>query len=160
MNVASRLCFLSLLATGCATPYAYTFHLSNPGVHLSSDPGARDFLEDADLKSEVAVDSSGLQAILLVLTNKTDQVLQVRWNDVRLVQPSGKKSVLLPDVDLGWIPAGATQTARLVPFVLPDRGDAAAAYEGRVFELLVPMVVRREEKQYRFSLTAHVRKLK
>jgi hypothetical protein len=145
---------------GCATPYAYTFHVVEPGVRLAAAPGAGDLLEDADLRTELKVDPAGPQAIVVTLTNKTEQVLQVRWAEVTLLDGKGGSSAPRPDQDLGWIPAGATQTARLVPFALPDKGSAAAAHEGRVFELVLPLIVRRESRSLHVHLAAHVQERK
>jgi hypothetical protein len=49
--------------------------------------------------------------------------------------------------------------ARLVPFALPPAGDRAASYQGSHYELLVPMIVRREPKLYRFSFAVNVRRI-
>jgi len=143
------------LASGCATPYAYTFHLTDPGVQSAS---GGDRLENDDVDAQLWVDARGAQAVVLSLRNKTGQPLQVRWSDVVLIAPGGASSAPRPDADLGWIEPDGTQTARLIPFVLPDRGDAAAAYEGKTFELQVPMLVRRTLVIARYHLAAHVEK--
>ncbi len=74
-------------------------------------------------------------------------------------QGRARPTTLRPAVDLGWIQPGATASARLFPLALPNKGSAAAAYEGQRFELDVPVIVRREARQYHYSLVAHVREL-
>jgi hypothetical protein len=163
MRRASLVCALAFsCGAGCAKKYAYTFHVTDPGVHASSKAGEPDMIEDADVKAEILVDAT-TQAILLNVTNKTDQVLQVGWGDISLTRgaatPTATSTTLRPDMDLGWLQPGANVVARLFPMALPRSGDAAAAYEGLRFELSVPMVVRREAKTYHYALAAHVREL-
>lgn len=145
----------------CARPYAYDFHLSTPGAELAAKPGAPQTIEDADVRAEVSADAvSGV--ISLGLTNKTDQVLQVKWSDITLIRGGiGDEKVtnLRPDVDLGWLSPGAIVAARLVTLALPLSGDQAAAYDGQSFTLNVPAVVRHESRRYRYLLTVHVRPL-
>lgn len=143
------------LTAGCATQYAYTFEVSNPGAKRSA-PNTPDIIDDADLMAEVLVDTVA-DAIQLALTNKTDQVLQVDWANVALTRPGGAATMLRPDTDLGWIAPGAHVVARLFPFALPRKGDAAAANNGQTFQLAVPTTVRREAKVFRYTLVAHVR---
>jgi len=152
-------CVPALLLAGCATPYSYAFHLANKSAHQAVNPTVRDYVEDADLRAEVAVKTGAYQSIELALTNKTDQVLQVKWDEAVLLQPDGGRYSPRPQTDLGWIKPGATQTAQLVPFVLPA-GDAAAAYDGKVFRLELPMIIRREAKLHHYTLSAHVQKKK
>ena len=151
--------FVALLASaGCATPYAYDFHLSDPGVRPPASPGGAEAIEDADLRAEIFVDVAA-GAILLNVTNKTDQVLQIEWAAITLTRGDGGVANLRPDVDLGWLQPQATVAARLVVVALPHAGAEAAAYEGRRFQLNLPAVVRRQPKVYRYTLTAHVRAL-
>ena len=98
-------------------------------------------------------------SVLLELTNKTDQVLQIQWAGITLTRSDGRVTSLRPDVDLGWIQPHATVTARLFAIALPRSGSKAAAYEGQRFHLNLPAVVRREQKLYHYALSAHVRKL-
>ncbi len=151
---------LAVVLAGCASHYGYTFHVTDPGARAGA-PGGPETLEDADVKADVLVDPKA-EAIVLTLTNKTDQILAVEWNDIRLTRTDGRVSAvttLRPDTDLGWIQPGANLVARLLPLALPRSGDAAAAYEGRRFDLQVPLIVRRETKLYHYSLVAHVRVL-
>jgi hypothetical protein len=144
------------LLLGCATPYEYSFRPASPAAAAGFRPGERAVIEDADLRAEILLDPT-TQAILLELTNKTDQVLQVGWTRITMTCSDGSTTTPRPEVDLGWIPPGATQPARLVSFVLPRAGDRAAAYQGKRFELAVPVVVRRETRTYRYSFTADAR---
>jgi hypothetical protein len=135
---------VSLLA-GCASQYAYTFRVDPP-------------VEDTDLRAQIVVDTIA-NDVALDLTNKTDQVLQVEWAKIAITDTRGRVAPLRPDVDLGWIQPGATVAAKLFPLALPRKGDEAAAYDGQHFDLTVPVIVRREPKQYHYSLVAHVREL-
>jgi hypothetical protein len=146
-----------LASMGCATPYAYSFRLDTQEARPAAKPEQRDVAADADVRAEILVDPTGARAILLDLTNKTDQVLQVDWGKITMTRSDGSSTSPRPHVDLGWIPPGATINARLVPFALPPAGDRAASYQGSRFELLVPMIVRREPKLYRYSFTVDVR---
>lgn len=143
-----------LVVAGCATPYAYTFQWVDPDVRVAAD--GTEVREDADVKAAVRVDGA---AVLLDLTNKTDEVLQVDWSAISLAHPDGYHAALRPDVDLGWIPPGATTAARLLPIVVPRDSSRALAYQHREFALEVPVTIRREPKRYHFTLVASVRKL-
>ncbi len=139
---------------GCTpTTYAYKFQLTDRGAHLAATPAERDSLEDEVIKAELQIGDDG---ILLDLTNKTAEVLQVEWNKIAIDRGDGIKTRLHPTVDLGWIDPGAKLTAQLVPFALPHTGSAAAGYEGRALELNVPVVALHEPKTYTFHLVAHV----
>jgi len=156
----NRLAVGALLTTvGCATPYAYSFHLENPAARTAQQPMSRETLEDADVRAEILVDPTGARAVLLELTNKTDQVLQVAWTQIAMKRSEGGATSLRPQMDLGWILPGATASTRLVPFALPPTGDEAVGYQGNHFELVVPMIVRRESRSYRYSFTVGVRKI-
>lgn len=145
---------LLLAFVSCAPPYAYSFHLE--GARSAAKPNEREMLDDADLRTEISVDPTGARAILLDLTNKTDQVLQVEWTQITMKRSDGSSTSLRPLVDLGWILPGATTHTRLVPFALPPSGDEASSYQGKRFELVVPMIVRREPKLYRYSFSVTV----
>ncbi len=147
-----------LVAAGCAAPYAYDFHLTDPGVQAAATPGGAETIEDADLRAEISVDVAA-GALSLSVTNKTDQVLQVDWAGITLTHADGTVTGLRPDVDLGWLQPQATVAARLVVIALPHSGVEAAAYQGRRFQLNVPAIVRRQAKLYHYGLTAHVRAL-
>jgi hypothetical protein len=157
--MAQTLGLLVLLASvGCASRYAYTFQLTDPGAHHATSAGESDAIEDADLKAEILVDPTA-DALVLDLTNKTDQVLQIDWAKIAIARPSGNTTTLRPDVDLGWLLPGAHTAAKLFPIALPRSGRAAVANEGRAFRLSVPAIVRREVRVYHFTLVAHVREL-
>ena len=143
-----------LVVAGCASPYAYSFRWVDPDVRVAAD--GTEVREDADVKAVLRVDAP---AVRLDLTNKTDEVLQVQWDEISLARPDGQRAVLRPDVDLGWIPPGATTAARLVPLVVPRDGPRARAYQDGQFALEVPVTVRREPRRYRFTLIASVREL-
>jgi hypothetical protein len=150
---------LSFAYVGCATPYAYSFHIEKQGARLVAKPSEREVLDDADVRVEIAVDPTGARAILLDLTNKTDQVLQVEWAQITMRRSDGSLTSPRPQLDLGWILPGSTLSTRLVPFALPPTGSQAASYQGNRFELVVPMIVRREPRVYRYSFAVTVRKL-
>jgi hypothetical protein len=131
---------------GCATHYRYQFQLA--------DPGNGETFEDALVKAHLVVDGD---AIRFELTNKTDETLQVEWNQIRLARGDGTTTALHPATDLGWITAGASATTELVPLAFPHVGDAAAAYQNRTLELAVPVIVKREPHTYRFHFVVHVK---
>jgi hypothetical protein len=148
------------LAAGCAPAnYAFSFDLTDPGARNLTKPGERDAIEDADVKSEILVDATSFQAILLDLTNKTEQPLQVGWDRISITGPDGVQTPIKPDTGLGEIEPGAKVVARLVPFVLPSTGKLAAAYDGATFELVVPVWVRGQPREYRYHLRARANKL-
>jgi hypothetical protein len=157
-----RLLALVLLpaCAGCATTYQYTFHLENRTARPGSRPGDRDVLDDADARAEILVDPVGERAVLLDLTNKTDQVLAVEWTKIVLTSADGSRTTPRPDVDLGWIRPGTTVRARLIPFALPPSGEPAARYQGWHFTLDVPVIVRRERKTYRYNLVATLQEMR
>ncbi len=155
VTISRPLLFLLLALAGCTpTTYAYKFELTNPGAHVAAAPGERDTVEDDSLKAELAVADD---SILLDLTNKTAEVMQVDWSKIAIDRGDGTKTKLRPTVDLGWIVPGGKATAQLVPFALPRTGGDAARYEGRKLELTVPVTALREPKTYSFHFTAHVR---
>jgi hypothetical protein len=142
----------ALAVVGCTTQYAYKFQVVDPGVVS----GTRDVVEDDTIKAELAVVDD---AILLDLTNKTSDVLQVQWSQIAIDRGDGTTTRLRPSVDLGWIQPGAKAAAQLVPFALPRTGVAAARYQGRRLELTVPVIARREATTYRFHFVANIRPL-
>lgn len=151
---------LLVLGSGCAVAnYAYSFDLTNPGAHNLQKPGERDTLDDADVHSEILVDATSFQAVLLDLTNKTDAPLQVAWDQISIIGPDHAQNPLRPDGALGAVEPGAKVTARLVPFSLPAQGDAAKAYDNTDFELVVPMTVRGTPTEKRYQLHARANKL-
>lgn len=126
--------------SGCATRYAYNFE------HAVVDDGM--------VTAEIQVWNG---AIDMALTNRTHDVLQVDWSNITVDRGDDSLTALHPATDLGWIQPGATAKAQLVPFVLPRTGDAAARYQGRRLELVVPTVANHEPKTYRIQVIAHVR---
>ena len=105
--------FVLLLGfAGCASQYAYDFHLTEPGVHPAVKPGGAETVEDQDIRAEVLVDVAAA-AVLLDLTNKTDEVLEVEWAAITLTRSDGRVTSLRPDVDLGWIQPHTTVATRL-----------------------------------------------
>ena len=131
---------------GCATHYRYQFQLA--------DPGNAETFEDALVKAHLVVDGD---AIRFELTNKTDEILQVEWNKIRLARGDGTTTALHPANDLGWIMPGANASTELVPLAFPHVGDAAAAYQDRTLELAVPVIIKRESSIYRFHFVVHVK---
>jgi hypothetical protein len=154
------LAWTALLASaGCAAPYAYRFDMVDPGARYTGRSGARDSVEDADVGATVLLDPAAAAAVQLEVTNKSAEVLQIDWARITLRHADGTVSSLRPDGDLGWILPGRKQTAWLSPFVLPRDGPAAAAYEGQVLDLIVPMTVRREAKVYHYHFVVHAQPL-
>jgi hypothetical protein len=155
-----RLAMTALLASaGCAAPYAYRFDLTDPGARFTGRSGARDSVEDADVRVVIEPDPTGVAAVLLEVTNKTAELLQIDWAQIELRHADGTVSSLRPDGDLGWILPGRQQAAWLSPFVLPQQGPAAAAYDGQRLELVVPMTVRREARAYHYHFVVHAQPL-
>lgn len=147
---------LAVVAACTPTSYAYKFQLTEPGAHLAAAPGERDSLEDDTVRAEIQIADD---AIVLELTNKTTEVLQVEWSKIAIDRGDGIKTRLRPTIDLGWIDPGTKVSAQLAPFALPHTGTAAARYEGRRLELSVPVVALREPKIYRFHFLVHVHSL-
>src|ERR1043165_1295311 len=143
------------LAMGGATGEVLSFSSSKQKTAYEIRP--RDWSSDV-CSSDLAVRVDGA-AVLLDLTNKTDEVLQVDWSAISLAHPDGYHAALRPDVDLGWIPPGATTAARLLPIVVPRDSSRALTSQHREFALEVPVTIRREPKRYHFTLVASVRKL-
>jgi hypothetical protein len=151
---------LGLFVVGCAPAnYAYSFDLTDPGARNLTKPGERDTIEDADVKTEILVDPTSFQAVLLDLTNKTEVPLEVRWDQISIIGPDHSQMPVHADVGLGAIEPGAKVVARLIPFVLPAVGAAAAAYDNTDFELVVPMAVRGAVRENRYHLHARANKL-
>ena len=146
MGSVHRVLLVVVGIAGCATHYRYQFQLA--------DPGNPEAFEDALVKAHLVVDGD---AIRFELTNKTDEILQVEWNKIRLARGDGTTTALHPDHDLGWIKPGASATTELVPLAFPHVGDAAAAYQNRTLELAVPVIVKRESSTYRFHFVVHVK---
>src|SRR5579871_4207303 len=133
------LLLLAFAAVGCAEAnYAYSFDLLDPGAVNLIKPGQRDTLEDADVKSEILVDPTSFQAILLDITNKTDADIQVAWGQISIIGPDGMQTPLRPDSQVEAVQPGAKVVARLISFQLPATGKLAAAYDNTKFELVVP----------------------
>ena len=132
----------AFLLAGCTSTYAYTFHVDGT-------------TDDGDVAADVRVDAAS-QVVHLGLTNKTDQVMQVEWSEIAIVRADGHGTELHPDADLGWLQPGATLSANLFPLAFPRHARAALADDNGKFELRVPVIVRREQKVYRYHLTAHV----
>jgi hypothetical protein len=142
---------LFVLPASCVHAYAYRFE---PGDVLGRAPAPEtDAIEDDDLRASIRVDED---AIRFTLTNKTSELLQVRWGQITLDHGDKSQSVLTPDVDPGWLVPGATTTVHLVPLVLPRRGNAAERYADRRLELDIPTLVHYEPKIVRLRFVARV----
>jgi hypothetical protein len=149
------------LVAGCAPAnYYYSFDLTNAGAHNLSKPGERDVLDDAELKSEILVDPTSFQAVVLDLTNKTEAPIQVGWDHIAIVGPDRRELPLRPDAPMPTtVEPGAQLMARLVQFALPPSGAAARAYDNTDFQLVVPMVVRGTPTERRYALHVRLTKL-
>jgi hypothetical protein len=150
----------ALLCAACSpSHYYYNFDISDPGAQNFTKPGVHDVLEDADIRTEVLVDPTSFQSILLVITNKTSEPLLVSWNQLSVIGPDRTERPLKPDVGLGTIEPFVNVHARLIPFELPALGSAAAGYDNQTFELVVPLTVRGQPRDYRIHLLAHAMKI-
>lgn len=138
------------LLAGCAPSYAYRFDVTG-ATPEGAAPGAP---SPVSAEAQVGDDDT----IHLALSNPTDDVVQVEWAKIAIDRGDHTTTRLHPATDLGWIAPGQTATAVLVPFALPRKGDAAAAYEGRTLELTIPLIVHREPAPLHVHLVAHVRK--
>ncbi len=142
-----------------AATYSFSFDLTDPGAHNLSKPGERDVLEDGDLRTELLIDATNFQAVLIDLTNKTSAELMVDWRRIAMVTPDRLEIPLHPDASVPAIEPGGRVVVRLITFSLPNIGDSAARLDNRPFELLVPMVVRGVPRQQRYHLVSHATKL-
>jgi hypothetical protein len=156
-----RLVLACIVLAGCAPAnYYYSFDLTNAGARNLTKPGERDVLDDSELKSEILVDPTSFQAVLLDLTNKTDAPIQVGWDQISIVGPDHAQQPLRPDAPMPpTLEPSAQLMARLTPFALPPAGAAARAYDSRDFELVVPMVVRGAPTERRYTMHVHLTKL-
>jgi hypothetical protein len=149
-----------VVAVGCApASYAYRFDLADVGAINPQRVGERATIEDADVRAELLVDPTAFQAILLELTNKTIGQLEVEWHKLSIVGPDHIEAPIRADTKPSAVQSGAKIITRLVPFTLPAKGDAAASYEGAVYELIVPVLLAGKPKVYRYHLVAHPQKL-
>jgi hypothetical protein len=136
--------------SACAKPAEYRFELTD----TNTSPGAaRPTFDDDTLTAEIQIAGG---AIDLQLTNKTTDLMQIEWSKITVSRGDGQTSMPRPTIDLGWIKPGGRAAAQLVPLVFPRSGAEATAYEGRKLELVVPMIVHREPKTYRFHFVTHV----
>jgi hypothetical protein len=154
-------CVVFVVGAGCAPAnYFYSFDLTNAGAHNVAKPGERDVLDDNDVKSEILVDPTSFQAVLLDLTNKTEAPIQIGWDQISIVRPDHTQQPLRPDAPMPpSVEPGAQLMARLVQFALPPSGAAARVYDNSDFELVVPMVVRGTPTERRYALHVHLTKL-
>lgn len=170
------LAVLLVASAGCVpSKYFYNFDITDPGAKNLTKPGERDVLEDADLRAELLADPTNFQAILLIITNTTSEPLVVHWNRVTVIGPDRVARSLRSDVGRSESGRGGdpmrsdtgsrniepyTKTrTRLIPFELPEVGDAAAAFDKQNFELVVPIEVRGQQRDFRIHLMAHAVKL-
>jgi hypothetical protein len=155
-----KLALIALASSACApASYYYSFDLTNPGAQNLSKPGQRDTLEDDSVKSEILVDPTTFQAIALDVTNKTNQMMDVQWDQIRMTGPDGIAVQLQVDQPQGMVQPGRKVAVRLIPFALPATGSAAAGFDKTHFELDVPMVVNGQPKTYQFQMIVHMQKL-
>lgn len=156
-----RLLMPILLGLSACAPssYVYSFDLSDPGAKNLTKPGERDVLEDPDLRTEILVDPTSFQAIALDITNKTDAPVAVNWAGIYVITPDHTQQWLKPDAPQTEVASHVKATARLIPFSLPAAGPGAAVYDNSTFELVIPMTVRGQGRDYRLHLLARVKKL-
>jgi hypothetical protein len=155
-----RKLILLMALAGCAPAnYLYSFDLTDPGAHNFPDFRRPDFVEDPDVKIELRADPTEFKAIALDVTNKTEMPLTVQWSTISIVGPDREQRPLRPTAPLGENEPGAKISATLQPFELPSVGAAAKAYDDSIFELVVPVLVRGQPREYRFHLHAKVQKI-
>jgi hypothetical protein len=154
-----KVLFLLLLPACAPANYLYSFDLTDPGATNYPDFRRPDIEEDADVKAEVRLDPTEFRSIAFDVTNKTDTPLQVMWDQMAVVSPDGVQRAVRPQAPLGAVEPGAKLPAVLGPFELPSVGAAARAFDGASFELVAPMVVRGQPKEYRYHLRAKLKKL-
>ncbi|MDP1828081.1 MAG: hypothetical protein Q8L48_32700 [Archangium sp.] len=156
-----RMLLAVLLVTCACAPakYFYNFDITDPGAKNQTRPGERDVLDDPDLKAELLADPTNFQAILLIITNTTAEPMTVNWHQVTVIGPDRVARPLRPDSRVGAVEPYTKVRARLIPFELPDVGNAAASYDQQPFELVVPLVVRGQPRDFRIHLLAHAVKL-
>jgi hypothetical protein len=162
MTQAMRMLLAVLLVTsvGCAPArYFYNFDITDPGAKNLTKQGERDVLEDPDLRAELLVDPTSFQAILLIITNTTPEPLVVQWQRISIIGPDRVARWLQPDVRLGRVEPYTKARARLIPFELPEVGNAAASFDNQTFELVVPLEVKGQPRDLRVHLLAHAVKL-
>lgn len=161
-SAAMRILLLgALVLTGCATAstYAYNFDLDEPGAQNDQRAGQLDAIEDADVRTDVVVDPTIWKSILLEVTNKTNQDLVVMWQDVRIISPDGGQRPIRSCASQNQIKSGARIVAHLMTFSLPAQDPAAQAYNGARYDLIVPMMVLGQPREYRYHLVAHLQKV-
>ena len=154
------LAVLFLVASGCApSKYYYNFDVTDPGAKNLTKPGERDVLEDPDLRAEILVDPTSFQSILVIITNLTPEPMMLQWQGIAVIGPDRVARSLRPDVRVDRIEPYTKERLRLIPFELPDVGNAAAGYDQQAFELVVPLQVRGQPRDFRVHLLAHAVKL-
>jgi hypothetical protein len=145
---------------GCAPAnYLYSFDLTDPGAVNYKDSRRPDVIEDGDVKAEVRLDPTEFKAVAFDVTNKTDQPLQVMWEQISIISPDGNQRAVRPQAPLAAIEPGARISAVLVPFELPSVGAAAKSFDNTTFEMVAPMVVRGQPHEYRYHLHVTLKKL-
>jgi len=147
-------------APGCGvSTYVFRFDIADPGAHNTQRANDRDWIEDADVRVEILADPASQQDVLVDVINKTNDMMMVDWNNVVMLTPDGQQIPLRPDVMTGPIQPTARATARLITFSLPTRGAAASQYDNQVFELVLPIQVHGQLREYRYHLQAHAQSI-
>jgi hypothetical protein len=147
---------LLALVPGCGVSnYVFRFDITEPGAHNTQRANDRDWIEDADVRVEILADPASQQDVLVDVVNKTNDMMMVDWNNVVIITPEGNQVQLRPDVMQGPIQPSARATARLITFILPTRGSAASQYDNQIFEIVIPIQVRGQLREYRYHLQAH-----
>jgi hypothetical protein len=122
----SRKFALVLLLAGCASTRPITVE-----PHRFSD---------AELTAQLRLDGN----LKLHLSNRTDEELTIRWDQLTLVGPDHREVPLSSDVTQPLGPHAELE-ASLAPFALRARA-------GVPFELIVPTVVHGAERVYHFHV--------
>ena len=117
MKVAA-LGLCSLAFAGCATQYAYDFHLTDPGVHPAVKMrGAENAEDQGRLRGNTG--RRGRCRNPGGDHQQRQRSLQLEWAETTLTRSNGTVTSLRPDVSLGWIQPHATVATRLVAIALP-----------------------------------------
>jgi len=158
---ASGLGALLLACVGCAMPYAYSFHVENPDARLrgQAQPRGRagrrrcaggDSRRPTGARAHPAGpdQQDRPSAPVEVATNHHDRFRRkLGLRCARMSMWAGFSRG--PPCARGWF-----------PFALPPSGDRAAVTKAATSSCLVPMIVRREPKLYRYSFAVDVRRSK
>ncbi|HEY0253688.1 MAG TPA: hypothetical protein VGC41_19285 [Kofleriaceae bacterium] len=125
--------------TGCAATH-YQHEVQSPAI------------DTEDVHAELAVQGD---VVHMALVNKTTDILQIQWNQIRLDRADGTTTPLHPTIDLGWVLPSARVETDLVPLVFADQ-----MMPDRRYTLRVPVIVNKEPRTFNFALVVHTHPVK